>query len=204
MRIQPFARAAAIFAVAALLPALGCKKEETAKTGGDNKAPATQPAAGMKTATATISPGKNATTQPTNKDVAGTVTFMQMGDGVHVVADLTGLSPGKHGFHLHEKTDMSDPALMSVGGHWDPDKADKHGGPDGDHAMHHAGDFGNIDADASGKAHLEEMIKGLTVGDGGKYDVVGHAVVVHAKEDDLKDVKSAGPRVAAGAIELKK
>ena len=47
--------------------------------------------------------------------------------------DLDGskISPGKHGMHIHEKTDMSDPALASVGGHWNPE-GHKHGGPTGD------------------------------------------------------------------------
>jgi Cu-Zn family superoxide dismutase len=214
MRTTAFARTAAVLAIGMLLPFAGCKKEEAATSGGNKPGPSTQPAAtqpsggaessGGKTAVATLTAAKAAATQPANQNVGGTVTFTPAADGVHVVADLTGLAPGKHGFHLHEKTDMSDPGLMSVGSHWDPDMTKMHGAPDGDHAKHHAGDFGNVEADASGKAHLDETIKGLTVGDGGKYDVIGHAVVVHAKEDDLKEMKSAGPRVAAGAIELKK
>ena len=39
--------------------------------------------------------------------VAGTVTFTQTADGVSVVADITGLAPGKHGFHIHEFGDAS-------------------------------------------------------------------------------------------------
>src|SRR5205807_1647495 len=134
---------------------------------------------GAKMASATLKHAKGAATQPSNKNVAGTVTFTQVGDGVHVVGDISGLSPGKHGIHIHEKTDFSDPALQSVGGHWNPG-AHKHGGPET--AEHHAGDLGNIEADSDGKAHLDKTISGISVG--GANSVVGHSIVVHAKEDD--------------------
>src|SRR5579862_7164886 len=60
-------------------------------------------------AAANIQPSKAAATQPSNTNVTGTVTFTQQDQDVHVVADLTGLSPGKHGIHIHEKDDLSDP-----------------------------------------------------------------------------------------------
>src|SRR5205085_2252165 len=50
-----------------------------------------------KTAIAKIQPASAASTQPANKNVNGTVTFTQDGDGVKVVAHIMGLSPGKHG-----------------------------------------------------------------------------------------------------------
>lgn len=201
-------RILALCTASILLTAIGCDKgkTETTSTGttttGGNTSATTQPAAG-KTAMAMIAPAKAAATQPANQAVAGTVTFTSSADGVKVVADLTGLSPGKHGIHIHEKTDMSDPALASLGGHWDPDMHKHHGGTTGE--MRHAGDLGNIEADASGKAHLDETIAGLTIGDGGKHDVIGHSVVVHAKEDDLKTDPSgnSGGRVAAGVIVAK-
>ncbi len=67
------------------------------------------------TASATVSPAKAAATQPSNTNVTGTVTFTQDGDDVKVVADITGLAPGKHGFHIHAKDDMSDPHLTKRG-----------------------------------------------------------------------------------------
>src|SRR5207248_1606106 len=38
-------------------------------------------------------------------NVSGTVTFTASGNEVKVIADVTGLTPGKHGFHVHEKED---------------------------------------------------------------------------------------------------
>ena len=45
----------------------------------------------------------------TGSNVEGTVTFTKAGDEMKVVADLTGLTPGKHGFHIHEFGDCSSP-----------------------------------------------------------------------------------------------
>src|SRR6185436_19148893 len=143
-------------------------------------------------------PSKAAATQPSNKNVTGTVNFTQDGNDVKVVADITGLSPGKHGFHIHAKADMSDPQLQSVGPHWDTG-AHKHGGPDT--PEHHAGDLGNLTADDAGKAHMESTLKGVKIA-----DLEGKSVIVHAAEDDLKTDPSgkSGGRIAGGAIEVKK
>ncbi|HYJ04470.1 MAG TPA: superoxide dismutase family protein, partial [Chthoniobacterales bacterium] len=84
--------------------------------------------------------------------VTGTVTFTTTGDTVQVVADITGLTPGKHAFHIHEFGDCSAPDAASAGSHFNPTKK-PHGAPDA--AEHHVGDFGNLEADSSGKAHLE-------------------------------------------------
>jgi Cu-Zn family superoxide dismutase len=132
--------------------------------------------------------------------VAGTVTFMKMGDEVHVVADITGLKPGKHGFHIHEKGDCSAPDAASAGAHFNPTHH-KHGGPMT--AERHEGDLGNIETDASGKTHFSWMGK-LTLS--GADSIIGKSVVVHEKEDDLKTDPSgnSGARVACGAIEAAK
>src|SRR5438128_4015006 len=67
----------------------------------------------------------------------GTVTFEDMGNGeVMVMGDLTGVPPGVHGFHVHDKGDCSDNG-MAAGGHFNP-TAMAHGAPDA--SAHHAGD----------------------------------------------------------------
>jgi superoxide dismutase, Cu-Zn family len=131
-----------------------------------------------------------------NSKVTGTVTFAKVGDEVQVVADIQNLTPGKHGFHIHDKGDCSAPDAASAGPHFNPTQK-HHGGPDT--ADHHSGDLGNITADASGKAHLDWKGKlSLT----GTNSIVGKSVVVHEKEDDLKTDPSgnSGARIACGAI----
>jgi len=159
-------------------------------------------AAGQKVAVATIKPAQAAATQPSWGTPAGTVTFTQDGDKVKIHADLTGLKPGKHGIHIHEKGDMAAPDLMSTGGHYNPDKH-VHGGPTTSPV--HAGDFGNITADDSGKATLDLTVDDISVG-GAKNDVVGKALIIHAKEDDLSSQPSgnAGARIGGGVIEMQK
>jgi superoxide dismutase, Cu-Zn family len=133
--------------------------------------------------------------------VMGTVTFTKIGDAVQVVADVTGLTPGKHGFHIHEFGDCSASDASSAGGHFNPTHH-QHGAPDA--ADRHAGDLGNIEADSSGKAHLEWTDKVMKL-DGGD-SIVGHAVIVHEKVDDLKTqpTGNAGGRLACGVIGVAK
>src|SRR5258707_14977085 len=134
-------------------------------------------------------------------NVMGTVTFSQSGDEVKVVADVTGLTPGKHGFHIHEFGDCSSSDGNSAGGHFNPTHK-QHGAPDA--SDRHAGDLGNIEADASGKAHLEwsDKVRKLSGAD----SIVGHSVIVHEKVDDLKTqpTGNSGGRLACGVIGVAK
>lgn len=133
--------------------------------------------------------------------VKGTLTFAEAGDGVRVTGEITGLTPGPHGFHVHEKGDLSDPKLVSAGGHFNPDKA-KHGGPDSHER--HAGDLGNITADDKGVAKVDMTMKGISLA-GEANGIVGRSIIVHAKADDLKTDPSgnSGDRIAGGVIKLK-
>jgi Cu-Zn family superoxide dismutase len=134
-------------------------------------------------------------------NVTGTVMFTASGDQVKVVADITGLTPGKHGFHIHEFGDCSDPKAASAGAHFNPGNH-QHGAPDA--AERHAGDLGNIEADASGKAHLEWTDKMMKLS--GSDSIIGHSVIVHEKADDLKTQPTgdAGGRLACGVIGIAK
>ncbi len=136
--------------------------------------------------------------------VAGTVTFVEEADGVKVHAEITGLTPGKHGFHIHEFGDCSAPDLASAGGHFNPTNS-PHAGPDA--SERHEGDMGNIEADVSGKAtldYLDHHISILSAKD--KESVLGRSVIIHAKADDLKTQPSgdAGGRLACGVIGVAK
>jgi Cu-Zn family superoxide dismutase len=133
--------------------------------------------------------------------VTGMVTFTTTGDTVQVVADVTGLTPGKHGFHVHEFGDCSAPDATSAGSHFNPTHK-AHGGPE--MKERHIGDLGNLEANAAGKAHLELNDKMLKLT--GPSSIVGYAVIVHEKEDDLKSqpVGNAGGRVACGVVGVAK
>ena len=155
------------------------------------------------TAVAKVRPSAAAATQPSWGKGTGTVTFTQKAPNkVRVQADISGLAPGEHGFHIHEKGDLSAPDLSSAGAHFNP-TGHKHAGPKDD--IRHAGDLGNITADASGKAKLDITVSGIAVGGGGPDDIVGKAVILHDKADDLKTNPSgnSGGRVAGGVIEKK-
>lgn len=130
-------------------------------------------------------------------DTVGAVTFTATSDGVRVIADIGGLKPGKHGFHVHEHGDCSAPDASSAGGHFNPTNK-KHGGPDS--AERHVGDLGNIEANASGFAHYDRIDKVISLD--GPNSIVGKSVVIHADEDDLKTDPSgnSGKRIACGQI----
>jgi len=131
--------------------------------------------------------------------VAGKVTFTQTADGVMVVADVSGVAPGLHGIHLHEKGDCSAEDFTSTGGHFNP-TGDPHGGPDD--AIRHAGDFGNVSVGADGSGHLELLTDMLTVEPGAETTVIGRAVILHEGEDDLESqpTGAAGARLACGTV----
>jgi superoxide dismutase, Cu-Zn family len=133
--------------------------------------------------------------------VRGTVTFQKTDKGIRVSGQITGLSPGKHGFHIHEFGDCSAEDGMSAGGHFNPAGA-PHGAPEVD--ARHAGDMGNLDADSSGTATIDYVDEVMSLsGDG---SILGHAIIVHEKEDDLKSqpTGNAGGRVACGVIGVAK
>src|SRR5881296_92119 len=114
--------------------------------------------------------------------LSGTVTFTEVADGVQVRAEITGLTPGNHGFHVHEFGDCSAADATSAGAHFNP--ANKpHAGPDA--TERHVGDMGNVEADASGKAKLEYLDHQISLTND-QSSVIGRSVVVHAKADDLK------------------
>ncbi|HWP84853.1 MAG TPA: superoxide dismutase family protein [Terriglobia bacterium] len=139
-----------------------------------------------------------ATLQPTQGNkVQGTIVLMTMGSGVHFTGTVTGLTPGKHGFHVHENGDCSAPDASSAGGHFNPEKK-AHGTPTA--AERHAGDLGNIEADASGTAKVDIHANGITLGSGAN-SVLGKAIIVHANPDDFSQpTGNAGGRLACGVI----
>jgi Cu-Zn family superoxide dismutase len=152
--------------------------------------------ASVNTASATLYPTKGNT-------VSGTLTFTSMGNGVHVHGTISGLAPNStHAMHIHEFGDQSSDDGTSAGGHYNPEHH-AHGAPDA--PMHHAGDLGNITADASGKVTVDMMVNGVSIA-GMTDPIVGRGVVIHAGVDDMKTqpTGNAGGRLAVGVIGVAK
>ncbi|URE27115.1 hypothetical protein MUK42_14179, partial [Musa troglodytarum] len=136
-----------------------------------------------------------------NSDVEGVVTLVQEGDGPTTVnARVTGLTPGLHGFHLHEYGDTTN-GCISTGAHFNPNKM-THGAPEDE--VRHAGDLGNIVANSEGVAEATKVDNQIPLS--GPNSVVGRAFVVHELEDDLGKgghelsltTGNAGGRLACG------
>jgi superoxide dismutase, Cu-Zn family len=187
---------AAVMVMALLALMVGCERAAQHvddHTVGEESADgaATHDAANAVTAVAELQPlGENGAT--------GRVTFTQTEHGVRVVAEVGGLSEGTHGFHLHRWGDCSSPDGKSAGGHYNPMGVD-HAGPDAPEA--HAGDLGNIEADADGNATLDWTSDRIQLTDG-RTDIRGRSVVLHVDADDLtsQPTGAAGGRVACGVI----
>jgi len=112
--------------------------------------------------------------------VKGVVEFVQTDAETCIISyNITGLTEGKHGFHIHELADFSQ-GCVSAKGHYNPFGKD-HGGPTDEER--HVGDLGNIVANQDGNAvgeisdHLIKLF--------GETSIVGRSVMVHAGEDDL-------------------
>ena len=133
--------------------------------------------------------------------VKGSILLIQApGTATLIKGTITGLSPGEHGFHIHEFGDMSD-GCKSMGGHYNPDDVNH-----GDINEGHVGDLGNITADESGTAKF--TIEAKRVDLLGERSIIGRGIVVHSDRDDLGkggDAESlktgnAGDRLACGVI----
>jgi len=139
-----------------------------------------------------------ATIAPTQGNNAkGQVRFYKVDGGVRVIASIEGLTPGKHGFHVHEKGDCSAPDATSAGGHFNP-TGSPHGAPTAAPTARHAGDLGNLEADANGKANYDRVDSMLVY-----ESLSGLSILVHAGEDDFVTQPSgnSGARVGCGVIE---
>ena len=148
--------------------------------------------AGAASASATIEARSGST-------LSGTAVFEETSDGVRVVVELSGLTPGDHGVHVHEVGDCSAEDASSAGGHFNPTGVD-HGAPGSQ--PHHAGDFGNITIGEDGTGTLELTSKDITLGEGAN-SIRGRAIVIHGGADDLTSQPSgaAGPRIGCGVIQ---
>ena len=132
--------------------------------------------------------------------VTGTAEFVEKNGKVAFTAKLSGLEPGVHAIHIHEKADCSAADAASAGGHWNP-TFKKHG-KWGD-VEYHKGDIGNFPADVNGNGIITMSTSEWCIGCGDKNkDILGKGLIVHQKADDYvtQPTGDAGGRVACAGI----
>ncbi len=129
----------------------------------------------------------------------GYVKLKPTKSGVNIRANLRGLTPGKHGFHLHQNPDCAPKDGVpggAAGGHYDPVNTGKHEGPNG---KGHLGDLPPLHADARGRVNAKLLAPRLQ----GK-DLQGRSLIIHAGGDNFSDTPNplggGGARVACGVI----
>lgn len=174
-------------------PEVDSKQEKNSKEVAD---------AGVIAPAAAVVTGAVAQVNPVGKNVVkGKVTFTKVPGGIKIVADVDGLKPGEHGFHVHEHGDCGGVDAAAAGGHFNPTNK-KHGGPDS--PERHVGDFGNLVADANGHAHYERVDNQISFE--GENSIIGRSIMIHADRDDLttQPTGASGARIGCGIIEAVK
>ncbi len=159
---------------------------------------ADEPTAGLTAEAALVSPDGAA---------IGTVTFLQTANGVLIMADVEGLTPGGHAFVIHE-VGACTPDFDAAGDHFNPTDAE-HGfihsaWRRGESSGAHGGDLPNIYAASDGSARADFFTVGVTLDSGPQhsvFDADGSAIIVHERPDAYGEHESdTGTRVACGVI----
>lgn len=134
------------------------------------------------------------TKKETGKSI-GTIDVTQTKYGLLFTPHLTDLTPGTHGFHIHQGTDCSDMG-MAAGGHFDPDKSQQHLGP---YQQGHLGDLPPLIVNKDGSATLPVLAPRLRLD-----DVKNHSLMIHVGSDNYADspekLGGGGTRLACGVI----
>ncbi len=120
---------------------------------------------------------------------AGTATFKEVKGKLEIKLAVSGLPPGEHGFHIHQKPLCEAPDFKSAGPHFDP--------------VSHQHNNVTVQADGTGKATIK--IDFLSMGTGQPNDILangGTSIMLHEKADDMKSdpTGNAGNRIACGVI----
>ncbi|NNM81142.1 MAG: superoxide dismutase family protein [Burkholderiales bacterium] len=123
--------------------------------------------------------------------------------GLLLTPDLSDLTPGIHGFHVHQNPDCGSREMegkmvpgLAAGGHYDPSHAEHHEGP---YASGHLGDLPALTVDAEGHAKLAVLAPRLKVS-----DLKGRSLMIHAGGDNYSDkpaLGGGGPRMACGVAQ---
>lgn len=134
-------------------------------------------------------------------DVVGVAILTQGPQAVKISLEASKLTPGRHGFHIHEAGKCDPADFMSAKGHFNP-KGKKHGLMSREGA--HAGDLPNLVVGPDGTARVEVYAVHVTLGEGehSLFHPGGTALVIHAGADDemTDPAGNAGGRIACGVI----
>lgn len=150
----------------------------------------------------------NAMAEIKGKGISGTAQLTERREGsgvmVEITLDVKGLTPGRHGVHLHQ-TGKCEPEFTAAGGHFDPGPA-SNTDPDANHPFH-MGDIPNLDVGSDGRGQMKILTSRVTLSEGplSVFDADGTAIIVHGNEDQGITGKpgsgvSGGPRVACGVV----
>jgi len=133
----------------------------------------------------------------------GTIVLHDSKHGLVLIPNLKGLTPGEHGFHIHENPDCGPKekdgkmtAALAAGGHFDPSATGKHLGP---HGGGHRGDLPKLEVAGDGSATRTLHLEGVSLA-----DVRSRSIMIHAGGDNYADTPAplggGGTRVACGVI----
>jgi len=132
---------------------------------------------------------------------AGQVTVSESKYGLVFTPALSGLAPGLHGFHVHQNPDCKAMekdgkmvAALAAGGHYDPEKTNRHGVPWGDG---HLGDLPPLFVDANGSASQPVLAPRLKMA-----DMKARSLMIHLGGDNHADhpapLGGGGARMVCG------
>jgi Cu-Zn family superoxide dismutase len=146
---------------------------------------------------ATLTVPMNFTAEHGQGKAVGSITISENKYGLLFTPNLHGLTPGLHGFHLHQNASCADNG-MAAGGHFDPAKTNKHLGPYNDHG--HLGDLPALFVTKDGTATLPVLaprIKKIS-------ELKDHALMIHEGGDNYSDTPAklggGGGRMVCGII----
>jgi len=136
--------------------------------------------------------------------IIGVITFTDSADGLIIKPDIGELTPGPHGFHIHDKPNCAEgekdgkmQAGLAAGGHYDPNKTGKHEGPAG---QGHQGDLPVLEVAADNGAEKPLFAPHLKLA-----DIIGRSIMIHEGADNYSDTPKplggGGARIACGVVE---